>query len=244
MGGVASPTMTRLRTDHTPPAILLKDVAQRLGFRWALRGVSVSVDAGELVAVVGHNGSGKTTLLRVISTAIRPTRGDAFVFGHDLRRDPDGARALLTMLTNGGGLYGDLTAAENLAFAQRMATGGQDQSAIDGVLERVGLSDTGDALIRTFSSGMQRRLSLARVFLRDARLLLLDEPYNSLDPAGGALVDELLLETKARNGAAVVVLHDLDRSGVVFDRVIELREGRVAGARHVQSTGLALRAPA
>jgi heme exporter protein A len=236
--------MTRLRTDHTPPAILLKDVAQRLGFRWALRGVNVSVDAGELVAVVGHNGSGKTTLLRVISTAIRPTRGDAFVFGHDLRRDPDSARALLTMLTNGGGLYGDLTAAENLAFAQRMATGAADQSAIDRVLERVGLSDTGDTLVRTFSSGMQRRLSLARVFVRDARLLLLDEPYNSLDPAGGALVDELLLETKARNGAAVVVLHDLDRSGVEFDRVIELREGRVAGARNVQSLGLGLRTPA
>ena len=244
MAGVASATMTRLHTDHTPPAILLKGVAQRLGFRWALRGLNFSVDAGELVAVVGHNGSGKTTLLRVISTAIRPTRGEAFVFGHDLRRDPDSARALLTMLTNGGGLYGDLTASENLAFAQRMATGAGDQSAIDRVLERVGLSDTGDALVRTFSSGMQRRLSLARVFVRDARLLLLDEPYNSLDPAGAVLVDELLLEAKARNGAAVVVLHDLDRSGVEFDRVIELREGRVAGARQFQSRGLAVRAPA
>jgi ABC-type multidrug transport system ATPase subunit len=91
---------------------------------------------------------------------------------------------------------------------------------------------------------MQRRLSLARVFLRGARLLLLDEPYNSLDPAGGALVDELLLETRARNGAGVVVLHDLDRSGVAFDRVIELREGRVAGARHGLSMRVAVRAPA
>jgi len=236
--------MTRLLTDHTPPAILLKDVAQRLGLRWALRGVNLLVEAGELVAVAGHNGSGKTTLLRVISTAIRPTRGAAFVFGHDLRRDPDSARAHLTMLTNGGGLYADLTAAENLAFAQRMATGTDDPSAIDGILERVGLSDTDDALVRTFSSGMQRRLSLARVFLRGARLLLLDEPYNSLDPAGAALVDELLLETKARNGGGGVVLHDLDRSGVAFDRVIELREGRVAGARHGPSMRVAVRAPA
>jgi heme exporter protein A len=236
--------MTRLHTDQTPPAILLKDVAQRLGFRWALRGVTMSVDAGELVAVVGHNGSGKTTLLRVISTAIRPTRGAAHVFGHDLRRDPDSARAELTMLTNGGGLYADLSAAENLAFAQRMATGADDPSAIEGVLQRVGLRETGDARVRTFSSGMQRRLSLARVFLRDARLLLLDEPYNSLDPAGGALVDEVLLETKARNGAALVVLHDLDRSGVLFDRVIELREGRVARMHRAAATGRGVRAQA
>jgi heme exporter protein A len=233
--------MTRLHTDQTPPAIHLNDVAQRLGFRWALKGVTCRIDAGELVAVVGHNGSGKTTLLRVISTAIRPTRGEARVFGHDLRRDPDSARAELTMLTNGGGLYADLSAAENLAFAQRMSSGVEDASAIEDVLERVGLSDTGDARVRTFSSGMQRRLSLARVFLRDARLLLLDEPYNSLDPAGGALVDELLLATKARNGAAVVVLHDLDRSGVRFDRVIELREGRVAGVGRAAGTGRGLR---
>ena len=148
------------------------------------------------------------------------------------------------MLTNGGGLYADLSAAENLAFAQRMATGADDPSAIEGVLQRVGLRETGDARVRTFSSGMQRRLSLARVFLRDARLLLLDEPYNSLDPAGGALVDEVLLETKARNGAALVVLHDLDRSGVLFDRVIELREGRVARMHRAAATGRGVRAQA
>jgi heme exporter protein A len=223
--------MTRLHADQTPPAILLKDVAQRLGFRWALRGVSLAVGAGELVAVAGHNGSGKTTLLRVISTAIRLTRGEAFVFGHDLRREPDAARALLTMLTNGGGLYADLSAAENLSFAQRMASGAEDRPAIDRVLERVGLGAVGSARVRTFSSGMQRRLSLARVLLRDARLLLLDEPYNSLDAAGGALVDDLLIETRARNGAAVVVLHDLDRSGVAFDRVVTLRDGRIADVR-------------
>jgi heme exporter protein A len=234
--------MTRLHTDQTPPAIVLNSAAQRLGFRWALRGVSLAVAPGELVAVVGHNGSGKTTLLRVISTAIRLTRGEASVFGHDLRRDPDGARACLTMLTNGGGLYADLTAAENLSFAQRMATGAEDRTAIDRVLERVGLGAVGEARVRTFSSGMQRRLSLARVLLRDARLLLLDEPYNSLDPAGGALVDDLLIETRERNGAAVVVLHDLDRSAVAFDRIVELRDGRIAGVRTMRTIPVVARA--
>ena len=228
--------MTRLHTDQTPPAIVLNEVAQRLGFRWALRGVTLAVEPGELVAVVGHNGSGKTTLLRVVSTAIRPTRGDGSVFGYDLRREADGARAQLTMLTNGGGLYADLSASENLEFAQRMSGSLVDHSLIKYALERVGLGDVGSARVRTFSSGMQRRASLARLFLRQARLLLLDEPYNSLDPAGGKLVDELLAQARTKSGAALVVLHDLDRSGITFDRVIELREGRVAHKRAPRAT--------
>ena len=219
--------MPAVSGDSAIRAISIDDLAQRLGGRWVLRGVSLRVDPGECVAVVGHNGSGKTTLLRVLSTVLRPTRGGGTVFGHDLIRDADAVRARCAMLNHGGGLYGDLTAAENLAFAQRMMGERVDPDAIRQALVRVGIAPFANARVRTFSSGMQRRTAVARLYLRAARLLLLDEPYNSLDGDGVALVDELLASVRAENGAAIVVLHDLERTSTEFDRVIELAQGRI-----------------
>lgn len=222
------PVVSAAPDEPTARAISIDEVAQRLGGRWVLRGVSLRVDPGECVAVVGHNGSGKTTLLRVLSTVLRPTRGGGTIFGNDLVRTPDAVRASCAMLSHGGGLYGDLTAAENLAFAQRMMGERVDAAAIKRALERVGIGPFANTRVRTFSSGMQRRTAVARLYLRAARLLLLDEPYNSLDGDGVALVDELLASVRANNGAALVVLHDLERTSTKFDRVIELAQGRIA----------------
>jgi len=231
-------------TADADSAVALDGIAQRLGRVWALRGISLTIGAGELVAVVGHNGSGKTTLLRVLSTVLRPMRGRGSVFGLDLQRDANDVRALSSMLTHHAGLYGDLTARENLEFAQRMSGDAPNDEIVRAVLARVGLADVADGRVRTFSSGMQRRASLARLFLRQARLLLLDEPYNSLDPRGGELVDQLLTDVRSRGGTALVVLHDLDRSGVDFDRIVELRNGRVARDEPRARRAFAHRVPA
>jgi heme exporter protein A len=210
------------------PAVELSGIAQRLGKRWALRGVTCTVAPGELVAIVGHNGSGKTTLLRVVATALRPTKGTGRVFGYDLKREADAVRGMTSLLTFATGLYDDLTAAENLEFAQQMAGQPRDRKAVERALERVGLRADIHGKVRTFSSGMQRRVALARLYLRPANLLLLDEPYNSLDAGGVELIDDLLIGVRDRGGSALVVLHDLERGRAMFDRVIELREGRVA----------------
>jgi heme exporter protein A len=209
-------------------AIVLEGIAQRLGRSWALRGINLEIPAGELVAVVGHNGSGKTTMLRVVSTTLTATRGEGKVFGFDLKREANDVRAASIMLTHQSGLYSDLSAAENLEFAQRMNGLNPNAKDIDAALDRVGLASVKDDRVRTYSSGMQRRASLARLLVRPAQLVLLDEPYNSLDPQGGRLIDEILLDVRARGGAAMVVLHDLDRSSITFDRIIELERGRVS----------------
>ncbi len=219
------------RGSRGPDAVVLSSIAQRLGGRWALRGLSLKVAPGELVAIVGHNGSGKTTMLRVIATALRPTRGSGSVYGCDLKQDPDGARAFTAMLTHSTGLYDDLTAAENLEFAQRMLGQTPDRDAINLALAKVEMLRHRDHRVRSFSSGMQRRVAVARLFLRKTRLLLLDEPYNSLDPAGVTLIDELLTETKAAGGSALVVLHDLERGSAQFDRIVELAQGKVIDER-------------
>jgi heme exporter protein A len=206
-------------------AATIQQVTRRFGRRWALRGVTLSIAPGEVVGIEGHNGSGKSTLLRILSTAIKPTSGRAAVFGADVAREPTDVRSLIAFLTHYPGLYDDLSAAENLQFACRML--GRESERIREVLERVGLLREAEETVRTFSAGMQRRLSLARLLLQRPRLLLLDEPYNNFDPAGIALVNDVVREVRRGGGAALIVLHDRHSAGDVLDRVVRLKDGVV-----------------
>jgi heme exporter protein A len=209
-------------------AVELIGLAQRLGHRWALRGVTLRVEPGEVIAIVGPNGSGKTTLLRVVSTALMPTRGVGRVFGRDLASEADAVREVAGMLGHATGLYDDLTGAENLEFAQRMYGQPASASAIDGALEAVGMRRHRAERVRGLSSGMRRRIALARLMLRRPRLLLLDEPYNTFDATGVAVVDALIRETAHSGGAVLVVTHDLARTvGARCSRVVALDAGRV-----------------
>lgn len=220
-------------------AATITNVTRRFGRRWALRGVTLSIGSGEIVGVEGHNGSGKSTLLRILSTAIKPTRGDAQVFGADVVREATTVRGMVGFLTHYPGMYDDLTAEENLRFACRML--GAEHGRIAEVLERVGLSREARETVRTFSAGMQRRLSLARLLLQRPRLLLLDEPYNNFDPAGIALVNEVVREVRAEGGAAMIVLHDRHSAGDLLDRVVRLKQGIVlADATPSSSEGVAM----
>jgi heme exporter protein A len=212
-----------------PLAVDLSDVAHRLGNRWALRGLTLRIQPGEVVAVVGPNGSGKTTLLRVLATALVPARGSGRVFGYDLTRDADAIREIVGMLGQATGLYDDLSAAENLAFALRMYGCVPTTAAIQSALQAVGMDTRASERVRTLSSGMRRRVALARVLLRRPRLLLLDEPYNTLDATGVEVVDTMIHETARSGGAVLVVSHDLGRAaGGHFDRVVTLQAGRIA----------------
>lgn len=212
---------------HDTTALFLEGIAHRFGRRWAIRGVSMHVSPGEVLAIMGHNGSGKSTLLRVAATAVRPTRGGGSVFGADLVKDAQAVRSMVALLSTDPGVYGDLTALENLKFAARMLGTSSDALVLQKALDRVGLGREGDERARNMSSGMQRRLSIARLLLRQPRLLLLDEPYNSLDPEGAALVNSLIRETRERGGSVVVVAHDLSRAESLPDRVVEMRDGLV-----------------
>ena len=207
-------------------AATITHVTRRFGRRWALRGVTMTVDAGEVVGVEGHNGSGKSTLLRILATALKPTNGQARVFGADVVGDATAVRGMIAFLTHYPGLYDDLSAEENLQFSCRML--GESVSKIPQLLDRVGLAREAREPVRTFSAGMQRRLSLARLLLQQPRLLLLDEPYNNFDPSGIALVNDVVRDVRDRGGAAMIVLHDRHSAGDLLDRVVRLTQGIVA----------------
>lgn len=222
------------------PAIQLTDIAHRFGRRWALRGVSLAVAQGEILAIMGHNGSGKSTLLRVAATAFRPTRGSGTILGADLVEDAQLVRSMVALLSTEPGVYGDLTALENLRFAAKMLGTSADALDLQRSLDRVGLGREGHERARNMSTGMQRRLSIARLLLREPRVLLLDEPYNSLDPQGASLVNELIRDTRVRGGTVILVAHDLSRSEGLADRTLEMRDGLLtdesASSEHSQDS--------
>ena len=185
----------------------------------------MDVAPGEVLGIEGHNGSGKSTLLRILATSIRATDGSVRLFGRDIREHTDWARGQVALMSFTPGLYDDLTARENLVFAANML--GRRHDGIDAVLERVGLARESGEKVRTFSSGMQRRLALGRLLLQSPRVLLLDEPYNSFDRAGVALVNEVVREViSADGGTAVIVLHDRHSAGGLLDRVLTMHQGR------------------
>jgi heme exporter protein A len=213
--------------DAAPPAVRLSGLARRFGQRWVLRGIDLTVAPGEVLVLTGRNGSGKTTLLRIVGTLLRPTRGSAAVFGHDTVRAPERIREAVGLLGHNAALYDDLTAAENLVFARRMAGLPADATAIEAVLEQVGLSHVRRERVRGFSAGMRRRLGLARLLLRPPRLLLLDEPYASFDQDGIDVVNEFARLTASRGGVVLLTTHDMTRAADVMSRRVHIADGRL-----------------
>jgi len=215
-------------------AIDAHGIARRFGARWVLRGVTLQVQPGEVVGLLGANGSGKSTLLRILATLLSASAGEATVGGADIKTDPDGVRNHIGYLAHAAGLYDDLSARENLEFAAAMH--GLRSPDLNAALARVGLSAVADERVRGFSAGMQRRLALARLVLGAPRVLLLDEPYSNLDTAGIALMNELIGESVRGGGAALVVLHELAPAAGILDRTISIRDGRVAVESSVEAS--------
>lgn len=209
-------------------AISLSGVTRRFGHKWALRGIELDVAFGDLIVIQGHNGGGKSTLLRVIATAIMPTGGTGHILGKDLWREATLIRAESALLGTSNGLYEDLSATENLLFAARMLGVRQAPERVAEALRHVGLANDANERVRAFSSGMQRRLALGRLLLQQPKLLLLDEPFNTLDSDGVALVSSLIAGTRERGGAVVVVLHDLARLNMSPSATYTMTAGRLS----------------
>src|SRR5258708_26290380 len=157
-------------------AIEAEKLARRYGRRWALAGVTFSIPKGAVMMIAGPNGSGKSTLLRVLSTAIRPDGGRASVGGFDVVQQRDDIRQVSALLSHYSYLYESLSARENLEILARL-TGRDSMESIGGVLEKVGLASRKDDNVNTYSAGMRKRLSFARVLLQRPEVVMLDEPF-------------------------------------------------------------------
>lgn len=177
--------------------------------------------------IAGRNGSGKSTLLRLLATALRPDAGEGQVEGYDLVRHRHDVRQLVTLLGHASNLYEPLTALQNLQIFARFLGLDDDRKVLVALLERVGLDERADDPVTSYSAGMRKRLSIARVLLRRAPIVLLDEPYGQLDPPGFHFVDRLVATLRDEGATVLLATHQLDRAASMADRGIVLEEGRV-----------------
>ena len=212
------------------PAIELDALGRRYGREYVFSEINLNVTAGKVVVLSGSNGSGKTTLLKVLATRLRPSRGSGRVFGFDLVKQAAEVRRHVAYLSVLGGHYGALTALENLRLAATLYRHDRKevtQAELEGKLEGVGLLKVKDKQVRVFSSGMKKRLGIARLLLADADLWLLDEPYAALDEEGRKLVDGLLGEAHLQGRTVVVASHEVEHAAQFADSVLLLEAGRL-----------------
>ncbi len=206
-------------------AVELLGVSRRFGTQYVLKDLSLRMSQGKVLVLLGNNGSGKTTLLKILATKLRPHKGVAKVFGFDLLKETAEVRKHVAYVSVLGGHYGSLTAFENLRLSASLY--GHDKNEVtvaelEGKLEAVGLLYARDKEVRTFSSGMKKRLAIARLLMSDADLWLLDEPYAALDDNGKQLIDDLITEGKAQGRTLIVATHNLERSAPFADSILKI----------------------
>jgi heme ABC exporter ATP-binding subunit CcmA len=212
----------------TEPLIHVVGLSKAFGPSLVLDDVTLDVQAGEAVALLGANGSGKTTLLKILATLLGASRGMAMVAGFECGRDPVEVRRRIGLVSHGSYVYEDLTPLENLRFWSTLASSTAGEPALRAALTAVDLDAVADERVRTLSAGMKRRLSLARVVLARPPVLLLDEPFTGLDQRGTKWLVEYLQDVKARGGAILMATHNLGPALAVADRVVILADGRIA----------------
>jgi heme exporter protein A len=206
----------------------LQDVSKRFGARWALLRLSLRLPSGAALLLTGHNGSGKTTLLRLLATALRPSAGAIRVLGLDAATSQEEIRTRIAFLSHAHFVYEDLSALENLEVLARLL-GGHGRAAQD-ALVRVGLAPSDDRPVRAYSAGMRKRLALARLFLKQPELVLLDEPFGELDPAGIAEVEERVRELRAGGTTLVLATHQVDQGLELCTDRLHLEQGQASAA--------------
>lgn len=215
-------------TANDTAALQCDGVGKRYGRLTALRSVSLNIAGGESVALFGRNGAGKSTLLGITSTLIRSYEGSVRIFGDDARSNNVAVRRAIGFVSHETFLYNDLTVSENLRFYARLYGVADPGARTEELLARFDLDTKARSSVRHLSRGMKQRLSLARAFVHEPRLLMLDEPFTGLDEGSCDGVSEMLHGFIAGGGAVLLTTHDLDRGLASSTRVAILDRGTIA----------------
>lgn len=241
------PTTAQANSTATSPkgALVLeaRDLAKSYGEAAALKGISFSAQAGEVVCLLGANGAGKTTTLSIFLGLESASAGQALVCGTDVAKTPKAARDSIAYLPEVAALYPTLTGAENLqylvALTQKTKISKQDAVA---ALSAWGLpTAAANARASTYSKGMRQRVALASAAFRKAPALLLDEPLSGLDPAAARDVTAAIRKIADEGTAVLMATHDVLRAHDIADRVLILRQGVLAESltpSQIEASGL------
>ena len=196
----------------------------------ALAGVSFAVDRGQIFGLLGPNGAGKSTTVKILTTLARPDSGEARVAGFSVTREPDRVRHAIGCVAQKTGVNPEATGRENLILQGRLHGLGRAQlgARVDLLLERFGLSEAADRLVRGYSGGMQRKLDVALGLVHRPEVLFLDEPTTGLDPeARASMWSEIERLAHEDNITILLTTHYLEEADRLADRLALVNRGRV-----------------
>jgi len=208
-------------------SIEIEGLTRKFGSLLALKGVDLHVPRGESLALFGPNGAGKTTLIRILTLSLRASGGSFRIGGLDPRQEDGPIRQRIGVISHQSYLYDDLTARQNLEFFARIYGVPDPARRTAELLEDVGLSHRADDPLRTFSRGMQQRVSLARSLVHDPGIIFLDEPFTGLDPHAAQMLRETLSRLRDDGRTIFMVTHNLAEGLELSDRWAILSRGRV-----------------
>jgi len=196
---------------------------------WAVDGVSLNVQPGQILALLGQNGAGKTTTVRMLTSLLSPTRGWGRVAGYDVVKNPQEVRANVGVLTEQHGLYMRMTGIEYLDFFGKIY--GLDAQArktrSDYMFEYFGLADVARRRTGEYSKGMKQKLALARALLHDPSVLLLDEPTSAMDPESAQLVRNEIARLRSSRRTIIICTHNLAEAEALADTIAIIYRGKI-----------------
>ena len=214
------------------PALSLRGLAKRFGDKIAVDGLSLDVPAGSFYGIVGPNGAGKTTTLSMATGLLRPEFGTAFVHGVDVWTHPLEAKKLMGILPDGVRLFDRLTGAQLVSYAGLLRGMDKDVVAVrvKELLAALDLGPDAGTLVVDYSAGMTKKIALASALIHAPRLLVLDEPFESVDPVSAANIREILDRYVASGGTVIVSSHVMDLVQRMCDHVAVVAAGRLLAA--------------
>jgi ABC-2 type transport system ATP-binding protein len=215
-----------------PMAMQLRGLVKSFGAKHAVDGLDLDVPAGCLYGLVGPNGAGKTTTLSMATGLLRPDAGSATVLGHDVWSDPAGAKALMGLLPDGLRLFDRLSGGELLTYVGRLRKVPRADITTRSaeLLEALGLTADATTLVADYSAGMTKKIGLACALIHAPRLLVLDEPFEAVDPVSGEGIRSILRRYTRDGGTVVLSSHVMELVESLCDEVAVVAQGRVLAA--------------
>ncbi|MFC4501344.1 MULTISPECIES: ATP-binding cassette domain-containing protein [Streptomyces] len=217
-------------TPHTADlAIETAGLVKTFGATRAVDGVDLAVPTGTVYGVLGPNGAGKTTTVKMLATLLRPDGGEAHVFGHDVVREADEVRGLVSLTGQYASVDEDLTGTENLVLLGRLLGHGKKaaRERAEQLLAAFGLSDAAGKQVKHYSGGMRRRIDISASILSTPRLLFLDEPTTGLDPRSRNQVWDIVRAVVAQGTTVLLTTQYLDEADQLASRIAVIDRGRV-----------------
>ena len=203
----------------------VKNLVKNFGTTKAVKGISFTIDKGEIFGLIGPNGAGKTTALRVVSTLLQINSGEVRIMEHDVKKQSDEVRKLISYLPEDAGAYKTLTGRGYLTFIANFFAEKNTRKMVEKGIEIADLGERIDDKVDTYSKGMKRRLLVGRALMTDPKLAILDEPTSGLDVINAQEVRKIIKDTARKGTTVLLSSHNMLEVEYMCDRIALIAEG-------------------